>query len=59
MYVLNSVHVIVPISRWQKFSRKIELLIQLHIGLKYTMVGDMIGLTENMTMKQDIHKLVT
>ena len=30
-----------------------KLLIQLHAELKYTMVGDMIGLTENMTMKQD------
>ena len=36
-----------------------ELLIQLHMGLKYTIVDDMIGLTDNMTMKQGIHKLVT
>ena len=36
-----------------------ELLIHLHMELKYTMVDDMIGLTDNMTMKQVIHKLVT
>ena len=36
-----------------------ELSIQLHMGFKYIMVDDMIGLTENMTMKQDRHKLVT
>ena len=52
-----------PWQLWQLDSRSSlgmdSDLVQPHWALNTEWWGDMAGLTENMTMKQDIHKLVT